>query len=48
MLKTPKYQKRASDSYIARQKAAGKVRFSKWVPRDLVKQLMELIANYKG
>lgn len=46
--KTPKYQRKASKDYVARQRAAGKIRFSRWVSPDLLKRLIELIDNYKG
>lgn len=48
MSKTPEYLKKASASYRARQKAAGKVQINKWVYPDLLKQILELIKNYKG
>ena len=50
MSKTSEYQKKASASYAKRQKAAGNIKFTRWIKNcpELIKQLIALIENYKG
>lgn len=48
MSKTPEYQKKSSAKYDAGKRAAGYVRFSKWIRKNTKVKLEELIKEMEA